>query len=160
MEQGKKEIEERRIRDRLKAEAAMKAVKGPDYKMPEKSDLLLRYEKAAREKREAEEKEAAEKLNEYRVMHAENDIANISMQFFTENVGKVVDAGMGASFMKYFIDKIITQEAEKARAADRQRDADSPEAAEKLKKEIADRMAAGESIQAITANPLNITPSQ
>lgn len=141
MEQGKKEMDERKARDRSKAEAAIRAVKGPDYKMPEKSDLLLKYEEEIRKKREEEEKKAEEELRECRIMHSENDIANIAMQYFVEHAGEVIDAGSGSSFMKYFIMKTIERGAEMARAKDRERQDDGPDKVAEIREKQANEEA-------------------
>jgi hypothetical protein len=118
MEQGKREMDERKERDRRRAEEAMRAAKhDPDYVMPEKSDMLKEYEKKVEEERS----KAVAERGEYALVHTEQDISNIAMQFFVQNAGAVIDAGTGAAFMKYFIEKTVEREAQLARARDHEK---------------------------------------
>ena len=123
MEQGKKEMEERKERDRKKAEQAMRiATKNPNYKMPEKSDVLLKYEEKIKKEREADETKK---------MHSEQDLANIAMNYFVERVGRVIDAGTGADFMKFFVERSIQQDVLVMQAKDSEKPDSNPADIEK-----------------------------
>ncbi|MDR3543376.1 MAG: hypothetical protein P4L69_20805 [Desulfosporosinus sp.] len=144
MEQGKKEMEERKERDRAKAEEAMRRAKGdPDYKMPEKSDLLIKYEdevKAQRAAAAAKEGQASSA----KIMHSEEDVMNVLMQYCVENVGHVIDAGTGADLMKYFIEKSILHQAQMIQAKDREKPDEDPKnmpSREEVEKQMAERQA-------------------
>lgn len=120
MTQGKKEQEERKARDRKKAEDAMRRVKGNDYKMPEKSKLVERYESDVLKDREEEAKKAAEEKRPLKIMYSEEMLMNAVMSFCIEHNGRVVDATMGSEFMKYIIKHSIEREAEARRVHDRE----------------------------------------
>jgi hypothetical protein len=126
MEQGKKEMDERKARDRAKAEAAMQKVKGKDYKMPEKSKLQLEYEERARQAREEEERAAKEGNRESNISYAEKDLVEIVMAYCVERCGTVVDSGTGADMMKFIIAKSIERQALMKKATDREREEDNP----------------------------------
>ena len=127
MEQGKKEMEERKERDRKRAEEAMRrATKNPDYVMPEKSDLLIEYEDKARKVREDEKTTAAEEGRAPQLMHSEQDIMDILMRFCVDRAGRVIDAGTGADLMKYFIEKTIERDAQLMRAQEREKPDEDP----------------------------------
>lgn len=116
MVQGKRELEERKARDRAKAEAAMQKVRGKDYKMPEKSADLLSIEAKIKKEREDEEANAASENRANRVMFDMSQISNIIMMYCTENVGKNIDMNTGSVIMKYFSEKSIELEAQVRRA--------------------------------------------
>ena len=128
MEQGKKEMTERKERDHKKAEDAMRRATGrPDYEMPEKSDLLLKYEDEVKEKRAAAMASAAAGQEPTKmIMHSEQDVMNVIMQYCIERVGCVVDAGTGADFMKFFVEKSIERDAQMIRAMDREKPDEDP----------------------------------
>lgn len=126
MMQGKKEMDERKAKDRAKAEAAMQRAKGKDYKMPEKSEVYKRYEEEQRKLREEEERQAEKEMRARRITHTEDVIADVSMRFFVENAGKVIDAGTGAAFMRYFVDKTIDIKARLQQAEDREKPGEDP----------------------------------
>ena len=145
MEQGKKEMEERKERDRKRAEDAMRKATGrPDYEMPEKSDVLLGYEDEVKEKRAAASKEAEEAGEpcSARIMHSEQDIMNILMQYCIDRSGCVIDSGTGADLMKFFIEKSIERDAQMMRAVERERPDEDPKnmpSADEVKRQLAER---------------------
>lgn len=120
MAQGKREMEERKARDRSKAEAAMQKVKGKDYKMPEKSAVLERHEAQLRKEREEEIKKAKEESRASRLSYSEDVIMNAVMQFCIDRSGAVIEPSTGSDFMKYLVEKVITSEAEMRRARERE----------------------------------------
>jgi hypothetical protein len=116
MTQGKKELEERKARDRAKAEAQMQKVRGKDYKMPEKGADILALEEKVKKERKAEEEAAAAEHRESQVVFNMSQISNIIMTYCTESIGKSIDMGSGVAIMKYFTDKSIELEAQYRRA--------------------------------------------
>lgn len=116
MVQGKKELEERKARDRAKAEEAMQKIRGKDYKMPEKSAELVAIETKIKKEREEEEAVAATENRASRVMFDMSQISNIIMMYCTENDGKNIDMNSGSVIMKYFTEKSIELEAQFRRA--------------------------------------------
>lgn len=116
MVQGKKELEERKARDRAKAEAQMQKVRGPDYKMPEKSHDIVTLENKIRKERQIEEETAAAEHRESQVVFNISQISNIIMMYCTENMGRSIDMNSGSTIMKYFSEKSIELEAQYRRA--------------------------------------------
>ena len=118
----------------------------PDYEMPEKSDLLLKYEDEVKEKRAAAMAAAAaegeSETSTSKIMHSEQDIMNILMQFCIERVGRVIDAGTGADLMKYFVEKSIERDAQMIRAQDREKPDEDPKnmpSREEIEKRMAEK---------------------
>lgn len=129
MEQGKKEMEERKENDRKKAEEAMRtALKDPNYVMPEKSELLIKYEEEARQEREREIAAAAAEDRKPVIAYNEADVMNILMEYCVDRSGSVIDSGTGADMMKYFIEKAIERRAQMIRATDREKEDENPTA--------------------------------
>lgn len=137
--------EERKERDRKRAEDAMRRATGrPDYEMPEKSDVLLGYEDEVKEKRAAAtaEAESAGENSASRIMHSEQDIMNVLMQYCIERSGRVIDAGTGADLMKFFIEKSIERDAQMMRAVEREKPDEDPKnlpSADEAKKQMAEK---------------------
>ena len=127
MEQGKKEMDERKESDRRKAEDAMRAaIKDPNYVMPKKSDLLIKYEEEARQERERELAAAKEENRLPDIVYSEPDVMNILMEYCVDRAGQTIDSGTGADMMKYFIEKAIERKAQMTRAVDRQKEDENP----------------------------------
>jgi len=117
MAQGKKEMDERKARDRVKAEMAMRKVKGKDFKMPEKSDQLMRYETDQRKEREKEEKAAHEESRTTRITYTEEEITLALSGYCTE---RSITSVFASDFMKYLISKTVEYRAQLKRAHDRE----------------------------------------
>lgn len=116
MVQGKKELSERKARDRAKAEAQMQKVRGKDYKMPEKSVDITTLEEKIKKERKEEEDAAAAEHRESHVSFTASQISNILMMYCSDNMGQTIDMSSGAALMKYFTDKSIELEAQLRRA--------------------------------------------
>lgn len=117
MAQGKKEMDERKARDRAKAEMAMRKVKGKDFKMPEKSEQLVRYETDQRKEREREEKAAHEESRNARITYTEDEITIALSSYCTE---RSITSVFASDFMKYLISKTVEYRAQMKRAHDRE----------------------------------------
>lgn len=126
MVEGRREQEERKMKDRQRAEAELRKIKGPDYVMPEKSKLLEKYETEIFTAREEEEKKAKEENRDKLIFHNEDDIMNIMMDYCVVNAGKTIGAGTCGDFMKFFIEKSVARMAQMKRATDRERPEDDP----------------------------------
>jgi hypothetical protein len=116
----------------------------PDYEMPEKSEVLLGYEDEVKAKRDAAaaEAEKAGESSSARIMHSEQDIMNILMQFCVERAGRVIDAGTGADLMKFFIEKSIERDAQMMRAVEREKPDEDPKnmpSSAEVKKQMAEK---------------------
>jgi hypothetical protein len=113
MVQGKREIADRKARDRAKALAAMQKSKGKDYVMPEKSAELQAMEDKIRRERLEEEEKAKVECRTSEVKFSSGELANIIMQFCCENN---VESAVGSSLLKYIAEKSIELEAQVQRA--------------------------------------------
>jgi len=90
MAQGKKEMDERRTRDRAKAEAAMRKLKGKDYKMPEKSEITVQHEERIRKEREAEAAAAASENRSHMTFYSLHSIEQALLAYCDANADKPV----------------------------------------------------------------------
>jgi hypothetical protein len=121
MVQGKKEMDERKARDRAKAEAAMRRAKGDsEYKMPEKSKLFMRYEADVRKEREDEEKKARDENRCKKILYDEETVLSTLIEFCVDNLGKTIDAGTATAYLKYLVEKSIEREAQRRKVHDRE----------------------------------------
>lgn len=127
MEEGRREIAERKMKDRERAMEEMRKTKGADYVMPEKSKLLEKYETEILKAREEEEKKAKEENRAKMIFHNEDDIMNVMIDFCVANSGAVIGAGTCSDFMKFFVEKSVARMAQIRRAEDRERQEDNPE---------------------------------
>ena len=121
MVQGKKELDERKMRDRKKAEEAMRRVKGSDYVMPEKSKLLEKYETDVRKERENEEKNAKIENRDKRIMYDEDILIKTIMDFCVKNLGNTIGVSTGSEFIKFLVNKTTEREAQRRQTEDREK---------------------------------------
>jgi hypothetical protein len=118
MSQGKKEMDERKARDRAKAERHMQISRGKDYVMPEKSADILALEQKIKDERKAEEELAAAECRESEILFTMTQVSNIIMLFCMDNNGKNVniDSVHASNITRYFASKSIELEAQARRA--------------------------------------------
>lgn len=114
MAQSKKEMDDRKARDRAKAEALMRKTKGPDYVMPEKSAELQSIEDELRKKRDDEEAAALNESRESEITYTYSQISDLTMQWCLDNNQDAV--GIGASLVRYIAEKMLERQAEMVRS--------------------------------------------
>jgi hypothetical protein len=134
MVQGRKEVEERKAKARVKAEEAMKEKMGPDFKMPEKSKELADYEEEIRKERNTQDALARDQGKISVCSYAEKDIMDIATAFFIDHDGEVIDVSTATAFMRNMIEKGIERQALLLRATKAERKGEMPPTAEDVDK--------------------------
>lgn len=114
MSQGKREMDERKLRDRKKAEEMMRKVRGPDYQMPEKSAELKAKEDMLRKQRDEEEQKAREELRDSEVKYTISQISDLIMEWCLENKQDLVS--VGSSITRFVAEKSLERHAQLERA--------------------------------------------